>query len=797
MVTLSQVGVEDYTIRLWDAVKGAHKRTLTGHTDWVNSVAFSPDGNTLASGSYDETIRLWDAVTGAHKRTLTTVGSVISMAFSPDGRTIASGSWGYDSIDLWDAITGTHKHNLTWHITAISVSFSPNGRTIAGGNWSGTIYLWDAITGVRIRTLTGHTGNVESVAFSPDGSTLASGNLGYDSINLWDAITGVHIRTLTGHTGNVESVAFSPDGSTIASASWDDTIRLWDAVTGAHKQTLTGHTRPVNSVSFSPDGSTLASGSWDHTIRLWDAATGAHKQTLTGHTGGVLSVSFSPDGSTIASGSWDHTIRLWDAVTGAHKRTLTGHTRPVNSVVYSPDGKTLASGEGWTDYLIPLEGRNDNTIWTIRLWNAVTGVPKRTLTGHTDDIESVAFSPNGRILASGSDDGTIRLWDAASGAPKRTFTRHTDDVESVSFSPDGRTIASGSGDGTILLWELTPSADTSTIVSASPSPVPSPGIGEQLTVSLKITDGKNVAGFQATVGFDTSALRYIESANGDYLPAGAFFATPVVTANKVALAAASLSGESNGDGTLATVTFEVIEVKASTLTLSDVVLSDSAGTGIRPQVENGEVVEPPQLKEDLNHDGVVNIQDLVLVVGQFGQTGANDADMNGDGVVNIQDLVLVVGQFGNTAAAPSFHPQALIPLTAADVEGWLTQAQQIGLTDPAYLRGIAVLEQLLAALTPKETVLLPNYPNPFNPETWIPYRLAEDGNVTLTIYDGSGQIVRTLEVGHRIAAVYESRDKAIYWDGRNNVGERVASGVYFYTLIADDFSATRKMLILR
>ena len=271
----------------------------------------------------------------------------------------------------------------------------------------------------------------------------------------------------------------------------------------------------------------------------------------------------------------------------------------------------------------------------------------------------------------------------------------------------------------------------------------------------------------------------------------------LLRAIKSALAATSLSGESNGDGTLATVTFEVIAVKASTLTLSDVVLSDSAGAGFRPQVENGAVVEAPQVTGDVNGDDVVNIQDLVLVAGRLGQTGQNDADMNGDGVVNIQDLVLVAGALGNTGAAPAFHPQALAMLTVADVEGWLTQAQHKGLTDPAYLRGIAVLEQLLVALTPKETVLLPNYPNPFNPETWIPYHLAHAAAIQITIYDTQGVMVRQLDLGHQPAGYYTARSKAAYWDGCNENGESVASGVYFYQLRAGDYTALRRMVIVK
>ena len=200
---------------------------------------------------------------------------------------------------------------------------------------------------------------------------------------------------------------------------------------------------------------------------------------------------------------------------------------------------------------------------------------------------------------------------------------------------------------------------------------------------------------------------------------------------------------------------------------------------------------------DVNHDGVVDIRDLVHVGSSFGLTGQEGADINGDGVVNIQDLVLVASAFGNAAAAPSLHPQTLATLTTAEVEGWLTQAQQMALTDPAYLRGIAVLEQLLAALTPKETVLLPNYPNPFNPETWIPYHLAHAADVQVIIYDTKGAVVRQLDLGHQPVGYYTDRSKAAYWDGRNESGESVASGIYFCQFRAGDYSATRRMVIVK
>ena len=203
------------------------------------------------------------------------------------------------------------------------------------------------------------------------------------------------------------------------------------------------------------------------------------------------------------------------------------------------------------------------------------------------------------------------------------------------------------------------------------------------------------------------------------------------------------------------------------------------------------------IEYDVNQDGVVNISDLVLVAGRLGQSGPNSSDVNGDGVVNIQDLILVAGALNQTPAAPPLHPASLAMFTTTDIRGWLVQAQGLDLTDPKLQSGIRFLEQLLAVLVPKETELLPNYPNPFNPETWIPYRLAEDAFVTLVIYDQRGSVVRRFNVGHQTASVYESRSQAIYWDGRNEVGDRVASAIYFYTLTAGDYSATRKLVILK
>ena len=292
-----------------------------------------------------------------------------------------------------------------------------------------------------------------------------------------------------------------------------------------------------------------------------------------------------------------------------------------------------------------------------------------------------------------------------------------------------------------------------------------------------------------------------------FTPLSQPFVVEAQDANGSALAGVSVTfAVTAGGGTLSTTITRTDENgrAQSTLTLgpnlgTNTVEVSAAGIEVPATFHAISDTEAPSIAADVNGDGVVNVLDLIVIASELGNTGTNlVVDVNRDGIVSILDLILVAGMFDDAAAAPSAQPQVPETLTAVEVQDWLTDARAIEVRDPIVKRGIIMLEQLLISLTPKETEnLLANYPNPFNPETWIPYRLAEDAFVTLTIYDGSGQVVRTLDVGHRIASAYESQSKAIHWDGRNNVGGRVASGVYFYHLSAGDFSATRKMLILK
>ncbi len=277
-------------------------QTLPGHEASVWSVAISPNGQTLASGSDDTTIKLWNLQTGKLLRTLS----------------------GHSSYVL-------------------SVAISPDGQTLASASWDKTIKIWHLPTGKLLRTLSGHSHEVWSVVFSPDGQTLASSS-NDTTIKLWNLETGKLLRTLSGHKSDVLSVVVSPDGQTLASASKDRTIKLWRLSSGKLLRTLSAHSDLLRSVSFSPDGQTLASASWDKTIKVWHLPTGKLLQTLSGHANYVNSVVFSPDGQTLASGSDDYTIKLWNLRSGKLLRTLPRHANYVNSAVFSPNGKALISG---------------------------------------------------------------------------------------------------------------------------------------------------------------------------------------------------------------------------------------------------------------------------------------------------------------------------------------------------------------------------------------------------------------------------------------------------------------------
>ena len=782
-------------IWLYDTVN-YREVTLLSSQYPITNIAFSPDGNAIVGSSWGGLIQnqVWSVVTKEKIAAFSPDGGLGgAVAFLPNGKTIASTA--RRTIILWDIVTEQELVRIESEDTIDTLSVSHDGFLVAGAGRDGLVKVWEANTGQLINTFR-HDAWVNSIAFSPTENILASG-AGDTTVKLWDTVTGTEIYTIP-NPDRIGAVAFSPDGKTLAwqgagTHTLPDTINLWDLTTQsfiAVYEIATSVSNFINCLALSPDGKTFVTV--DHfydIVKVWDINTG---NTIDlGHIGlspfhfdlnniGLTPISFSPDSTMLATGG-TRGIKLWDVNTGRDVANIP--IKPRTSVTHTSflrDDRTLAyrvSGEKF-----------------IRLWD----VPTQTQTGIIENpsVDYWAFSPDGKTLASAAER-IITLWDVVTGQRIATLEGPLGRVRHITYSPDGNTLAAASWDKTVRLWDIATNQNIQTFKGTSHATFSPDGTmllfrenGSGVVVWNLITRDKTIIPKNIFMAFlpDSSMMLLRSFPRGSVSVWDAKTSTFIATLDAVIFEDWKRPIFSPDGQTLAimgqdsTILFEP-EVIYNQLPLS--VLSD-------PNTESLPITV------DVNSDGSVNILDLVLVAFELGNTGQNLAvDVNGDGVVNILDLVLVAGMFDAAAAAPSAQPQGSDTLTTTEVQGWLTDARTLDVRDPLIKRGVVILEQLLASLTPTETELLSNYPNPFNPETWIPYRLAKDAFVSLIIYDGAGRVVRTLDVGHQIAAVYENRSKAIYWDGRNNVGEQVASGVYFYHLSAGDFSATRKMVILK
>jgi WD40 repeat protein len=390
-------GGDDLTMVIWAAASGRKLRTIEGEFleesyMSLGLFAFSRDGNTLISAGGSR-MALWDVASGRAIRTISgSRAHVRSVAFSPDGKTLALGSRDR-TVKFWSVVGDREPRTFAGHTAWVtSVAFSTDGRIVVSGSNDHSLKLWDATTGRELHALVGHQGWVLSVAFSPTGRTVASGSMD-DTVKLWDADSGRELRTLRGHKGDVAGVAFSPDGRTVGSSSWDHTVKLWDVATGRELHTLpVGAT--LTSIAFSPDGKAIALGDWENRITLWDVASAKAVRTFKGHEDKVNSVAFTPDSKTLVTGSQDNVLKLWDVASGRELRTLVGHGNDVTGVAVSPDGETVASGS------------DDETV---KLWRVADGALLATLIYFSDGRWAVTDS-EGRFDVADLEDTPHLHW---------------------------------------------------------------------------------------------------------------------------------------------------------------------------------------------------------------------------------------------------------------------------------------------------------------------------------------------------------------------------------------------------
>ncbi|PVG00496.1 YVTN repeat-like/Quino protein amine dehydrogenase [Serendipita vermifera] len=411
---------------------------MKGHMGSVCSIALSPDGSKIVSGSSDKTVRIWDSTTSEAVATLKGhLSSITSMDFSSDGLHIVSGSED-NTASIWDAASGKFIVTVEVHSPITSVKFSPDEWCLVCGHQIG-MSLWNWRTGTEITHFGLDIGYTTSVSFSPDGRRVVSGHRD-QPIRFWDAITGRFLGAVDGDLGSVRSVVFSPDGKAIASGGSDGTVRIWDS---GKVIVLRGHSDEVVSVAFSPDGSKIISGSLDKAVCIWNFTTSLVPTRFEGHSGGVNSVAFSPDGRIIFSGSMDGVIRTWDSANCGTPAIVSGHSTRDIPLAFSPDGTKVVSCKDRT----------------LQIWDSTTGGTFTTLPGHLGNVTCVAFSPDSSSIVSGSQDNTTRVWDARSRKMIATFKRHTPPT-SVIFSSDGGSIVIHEAEGVPIGWDWRSSAAT-------------------------------------------------------------------------------------------------------------------------------------------------------------------------------------------------------------------------------------------------------------------------------------------------------------------------------------------------
>jgi WD40 repeat protein len=493
-------------VKVVDATTGETVHSLKGKITMVYGMAFSPDGKRLAAcgditdadtGKQKGVVEVWELagereVLALEEKGISLYGCV---AFSPGGKEIVAGNW-HNTISVWDAASGRPLRTLAGHTWSVNgLAFSRDGRRLVSAGADSTVRVWDFAGGKLVNTLRGHVGDANGVALGPDGKRVVSGGGEWHKkgeVKLWEADVVQEPLSLAGHKDDVLSVSFARDGKLLATGGADHAVKLWDATTGRNTQTFAGDSEgemfQIKRVAFTPDGKHLAcsgrrmtpQGLGKGLVNLLDVKTGATALAVQEPTG-EIAFTVSPDGKRLVTAQdQEGVLHQWDAATGRSIVTSSEMRHWfVQSLEVSPDGKRIASGGGGS------EGTLEKPDWhgEVKVWDVATGECLLTLRGHKQLVTAVAYSPDGKLLASGSQDNMVRVWDAATGRLIHTLRDHTEALASVAFSPDGERLASAGQDRTVRLWDVASGHLTFTLR----------GHGSAITSVTFSADGKRLA----------------------------------------------------------------------------------------------------------------------------------------------------------------------------------------------------------------------------------------------------------------------------------------------------------------
>jgi WD40 repeat protein len=492
-------GGTDGVVRLFDGTTGAPLRELKGHTAPVHRAVFSPDGSYLVSVSDDNTVRVWKPSTGEAVKVLNGhTAAVHEIVFSPDKNHFATEAADEKAM-IWSLDSDTRKELPGLSGTHAALAFSPDGKLLATEGGPGTeigalpagdypATVWDVEKGTKKFQLGGHTDYIASVSFSPDGNAIVTSS-GDNTARLWTS-DGQLVKELRGHTRPLALAIFSPDGKFVVTASADNTVRVWDSLDGKLITEFRGHSQAVNEVAFSADGQFIITADDDQTARLWPFHPGEGSTSSTieswEHSAAVTSIACSPNGSEVAATTRDG--KLWLDGLGMQRSIpfsyLVDRSAKVANARFSPDGQSIATTRGSSGVIYNIDAlrRFVDSLRSEFIYEKAAPPAEKerkltepegmiTLNGHTADVNSVVFSPDGRLVVTASADGTARVWDAALGSSRGELRGHSGSVNSASFSPDGKFIVTAGSDATVRLWDAGRFEQVRQIGGAYPKPV--------------------------------------------------------------------------------------------------------------------------------------------------------------------------------------------------------------------------------------------------------------------------------------------------------------------------------------